>query len=127
MCASYDGQYAGRPVPFSRVPFLSLFQYMNGCLMRRPLRLLCLFVVSLISNGCTSPSRAGLPPDSPFREPVVMAKDLLPQGIAVGDVTATGALLWARTDGPAFVQVEWAPPSVWDTASRMATVIAPVA
>ena len=95
--------------------------------MRLPRRLLCLFVVSLISNGCTSPSRAGLPPDSPFREPVVLAKDLLPQGLAVGDVTATGALLWVRTDGPAFVQVEWAPPSVWDTASRMATVIAPVA
>jgi alkaline phosphatase D len=77
--------------------------------------------------GCTSPSREGLPPDSPFRDPVVLAPDLLPQGIAVGDVTATSALLWVRTEGVAFVQVEWAPPSVWGTASRMATVISPVA
>src|SRR3954471_10785677 len=100
---------------------------MKDCLMRLPRRLLCLVVFWLLSNACTSPSRAGLPPDSPFREPVVLAKDLLPQGIAVGDVTATRALLWIRTDGPAFVQVEWAPPSVWDTASRLATVIAPVA
>lgn len=82
---------------------------------------------SLLLLGCTSPSREGLPPDSPFRDPVVLAADLLPQGIAVGEVTATSALLWVRTDGPASVQVEWAPPSVWETASKMATVMSPVA
>ena len=86
---------------------------------------MALAVVMPIS--CTSPSREGLPPDSPFRDSVVLAADLVPQGIAVGEVTATSALLWLRTDGPALVQVEWAPPSVWETASKMATVISPVA
>ncbi|ALA57360.1 alkaline phosphatase D family protein [Nitrospira moscoviensis] len=85
----------------------------------------CVAAVTVL--GCVSPSREGLPPDSPFREPAVRAADLLPQGITVGDVTPTSALLWVRTDGPALVQVEYAPPSVWDQASRMATVVSPVA
>ena len=32
-----------------------------------------------------------------------------------------------RLCGAALVQVEWAPPSVWETASKMATAVAPVA
>lgn len=95
--------------------------------MRFTYQLACLFLVALMPLSCTSASREGLPPDSPFRESVVLASDLLPQGVAVGDVAATRTLLWVRTEGPALVQVEWAPPSVWKTASKMATVIAPVA
>ena len=53
--------------------------------------------------------------------------NLLPQGIAVGDVTSQSALLWLRTDGSMTVQVEWAPVAVWDTLSKMATAVAPVA
>lgn len=83
-------------------------------------------VLSILCVSCISPSREGLPPDSPFRDPVVIKPDLLPQGIAVGDVSAQGALVWVRTGGPALVQVEWAPSSVWKTASRMATAVAPV-
>src|SRR5215217_6683322 len=95
--------------------------------MRLSARLWSAVVLSSIQIGCVSPSREGLPPDSPFRERVVLAADLLPQGIAVGDVTATSALIWVRTEGPAFVQVEWAQPSVWKQVLKMATVIAPVA
>lgn len=45
----------------------------------------------------------------------------------MGDVTSNSALLWMRTDGSAMVQVEWAPPSVWETVSKIATAVAPVA
>jgi alkaline phosphatase D len=76
--------------------------------------------------SCVSPSREGLPPDSPFREPVILAEDLLPQGIAVGDVSSSSALLWVRTGGPATVQIEWAPPALWEQVSKLATVSAPV-
>jgi alkaline phosphatase D len=44
----------------------------------------------------------------------------------VGDVTSNSALIWVRTDGSAMVQVEWAPPSLWESVSNMATAIAPV-
>lgn len=84
-------------------------------------------LLALVSASCTSASREGLPPSSPFRVVGVVKPDVLPQGIAVGDVTARGALLWVRTEGPAFVQVEWAPPSVWEAASKMASAVAPVA
>ena len=55
-----------------------------------------------------------------------LASDLLPQGMAVGDVSSHRALLWLRTDGPASVQIEWAPLSLWETASNLATVVAPM-
>ena len=76
--------------------------------------------------SCVSPSREGLPPNSPFGDSVVLAADLLPQGIAVGDVSATGAVLWVRTEGPAIVQVEWASLSLWETVSKRGTAMAPV-
>lgn len=95
--------------------------------MRFPYQLVCLFILAFIPLSCTSASREGLPPDSPFRESIILATDIVPQGTAVGDVTSHGALVWVRTDGPAMVQVEWAPPSVWETISRMATAVAPVA
>lgn len=94
--------------------------------MRRLLAVFCSCLSAWSPWGCVSPSREGLPADSPFRESVVLAEGLLPQGIAIGDLTQTSALLWLRTDGPALVQVEWAPPSVWDMIRKMATITAPV-
>lgn len=84
----------------------------------------CLLAVLPLS--CVSSSREGLPPNSPFGDAVVLAADLVPQGIAVGDVSATSALLWVRTDGPAMVQVEWATPALWEKVSTLGTVVAPV-
>jgi alkaline phosphatase D len=84
----------------------------------------CLLVVFPVS--CVSPSREGLPPGSPFLESAALAGDFLPQGIAVGDVSSSSALLWVRTGGPATVQIEWATPAMWESVSKLATVIAPV-
>jgi alkaline phosphatase D len=84
----------------------------------------CLLVVFPV--GCVSPSREGLPPGSPFLESAALAGDFLPQGIAVGDVSSSSALLWVRTGGPATVQIEWATPALWENVSKLATVIAPV-
>jgi alkaline phosphatase D len=95
--------------------------------MHIALALFCSGLLASLPISCTSPSREGLPPNSPFQESVVLAKDLLPQGIAVGDVTSHSAALWVRTDGPAVVQVEWATPSTWETISKLATAVAPVA
>ena len=83
-------------------------------------------LLSIGPIGCTSASREGLPPGSPFLDAGVMKPEVLPQGIAVGDVSSQGALLWVRTEGPASVQVEWAPLSVWQSASKMASTVAPV-
>ena len=90
-----------------------------------PLTYTVLLASALVS--CTSPSRQGLPPNSSPQDTGGIAGNLLPQGIAVGDINATSALLWVRTHGPAMVQVEWATPSAWKTISKMATAVSPVA
>lgn len=84
------------------------------------------FLMASGPSGCVSPSREGLPADSPFQEPVILADDLLPQGIAVGDVSATAAILWVRTNGPATVRIEWATPALWDNVSKSAVASATV-
>ena len=91
---------------------------------RLPLLLLLAAIVTIA--GCTAPSREGLPPGSPFAETDTASTNLLPQGIAMGDVTSQSALLWLRTDGPITVQVEWAPVAIWDRVSKMGTAVAPV-
>ncbi|ULA63746.1 MAG: Phosphodiesterase/alkaline phosphatase D [Nitrospira sp.] len=95
--------------------------------MRHLVFLVPAILLALVSVSCTSASREGLPPSSPFRVAGVVTPEVLPQGVTVGDVTAQGALLWVRTEGPALVQVEWAPPSVWEAASKMASAVSPVA
>ncbi len=96
--------------------------------MMGPLPILFLFLAALVSlSSCTSASREGLPPGSPFAETAPASANLLPQGIAVGDVTSQSALLWLRTDGPMLVQVEWAPVAAWDLVTKMGTAVAPVA
>ena len=87
-----------------------------------------LLLASLVSlSSCAAASREGLPPGSPFADTSAVSTKLLPQGIAVGDVTSHSALLWLRTDGPMMVQLEWAPVAAWDIVSKMATAVAPVA
>ncbi len=63
---------------------------------------------------------------SSFEGKPFMISDVLPQGVAVGEVTAQSALLWLRTDGPASVQVEWATISRWERASKLAAIVNPV-
>ena len=94
--------------------------------MHRVWILLPVCLLAVVPLSCVSPSREGLPPNSPFGDAVVLTTNLVPQGIAVGDVSATSALLWVRTDGPATVQVEWATPALWEKVSTLGTVVAPV-
>ncbi|MGH7183789.1 MAG: alkaline phosphatase D family protein [Nitrospiraceae bacterium] len=95
--------------------------------MMRQFRLLLLLACMPVVFGCVSASRDGLPPGSPFAEIAAVSTNLLPQGIALGDVTGESVLLWLRTDGPMEVQVEWAPVAVWDSLSKMATAVTPMA
>lgn len=96
--------------------------------MTGPLPLHFLLLTALVSfSSCAATHREGLPPGSPFADTAAVSTNLLPQGIAIGDVTSQSALLWLRTDGPMMVQVEWAPVAAWDTLLKMATAVAPVA
>ncbi|MCP9446976.1 MAG: alkaline phosphatase D family protein [Nitrospira sp.] len=94
--------------------------------MRGVALLLFAWMVVWGTPGCVSPSREGLPPSNPFLAPIVLAEDLLPQGMAVGDVSSSSAVIWVRTDGPALVQIEWATPAQWEAVSKMGTARAPV-
>ncbi len=90
------------------------------------------FTVVLAFTNCTSPSKEGLPPGSPFADTQVSAKPArivgpLPHGIAVGDVSSHSAILWLRTDGPKAVQVEWASVEAWEKISLSASVFPPTA
>ncbi len=96
--------------------------------MMGPLSIPLLLLATLVSlSSCAAKYREGLPPGSPFADTAAVSTNLLPQGIAVGDVTSQSALLWLRTDGPMMVQLEWAPVAAWDIASKMGTAVAPVA
>jgi alkaline phosphatase D len=86
-----------------------------------------LLAIALSLFNCTGSYREGLPPGSPFAAPPAATSKVLPQGIAIGDVTSQSALLWLRTDGSMKVEVEWAPVAAWETVSKMATAVAPVA
>lgn len=77
--------------------------------------------------SCAPSYREDLPPGSPFAAPSAVTSKALPQGTAIGDVTSQSALLWLRTDGQMRVQVEWASVAAWETVSKMATAVAPVA
>jgi alkaline phosphatase D len=84
------------------------------------------FTFIALSVGCAAFSDEGVRTSGVFEEQSYLDSDLLPQGVAIGDVSSERALLWLRTDGPATVQIEWAPLSLWERASRLATVVAPV-
>ncbi|WP_455377769.1 alkaline phosphatase D family protein [Petrachloros mirabilis] len=84
------------------------------------LKILVFFILVFSPTAaCTSVSREGLPPGSPFAEETIAPKPPqvigpLPDGIAVGDVSSHSAVLWLRTDGPKSVRVEWAPVEAWE-------------
>ena len=83
-------------------------------------------IVCFFMGSCTSASREGLPPGSPFASVTPSGEVLLPQGTAIGDVTSQSAVLWIRTEGPKSVQVEWASVEAWKKISAMASVQSPV-
>lgn len=65
------------------------------------MRSLALVAVAWL-QGCEPTGIAPIPPSSPFPGSAV-----LEQGVAVGDVTSTSAVLWSRTVGPSTVRIEW--------------------
>ncbi|MDR4469581.1 MAG: alkaline phosphatase D family protein [Nitrospira sp.] len=79
-----------------------------------------------LSVDCSGFSDESIRTSSSSDEISFLDSKLLPQGVAVGDVSSERALLWLRTDGPAQVRVEYAPPSLWEQASKLATAVAPV-
>ncbi len=94
--------------------------------MRTLFPVACSLALASFLVSCALFADESVRPSSSFEERSFLASDRLPQGVAVGDVSSHRALLWLRTDGPASVQIEWAPLSVWETASKQATVVAPV-
>lgn len=94
--------------------------------MHRWLLLVGSFTFVALSVGCAAFSDEGVRTSGSFEEQSYLDSDLLPQGVAIGDVSSDRTLLWLRTDGPAAVQIEWAPLSLWERASKLATVVAPV-
>lgn len=84
-----------------------------------------LFAVCPVLSGCPAWSGQSIgSQDSSSEENPVSGSGLLPQGVAIGDVSSQRALLWLRTDGAAVVQVEWAPLSAWKQVSTSSTVVA---
>ena len=63
-----------------------------------------LFIV-LVS--CAPTYKEGLPPGGPFVEVAYAPITPFPQGIASGDVTEDGAVIWTRSEGPRTIQAEW--------------------
>ncbi len=94
--------------------------------MHLVVRLTCLLTLVSLSLGCTAFFDEGIRTSGSVEEQSYLDSDLLPQGVAIGDVSSERALLWLRTDGPAQVRVEWAPLSLWEQASKLATAVAPV-
>lgn len=88
---------------------------------------MCAFLVTAISLSCTTPSPKGDQVSRPGGESTFLVVDLLPQGIAIGDVSSDRAWLWLRTAGPAVVQIEWAPLTAWEQVSQTASAVASVA
>ncbi len=85
------------------------------------------FVVPMLLGmaACTSASREGLPPGSPFADQALSGQELLPYGTAVGDVTNRSAVLWLRTEGPKAVQIVYASREAWEKMSALASVQVP--
>lgn len=94
------------------------------------MRLLFLFVglfsVCFILSGYSTWSGQSIDSHDSSAGDLVSGSGALPQGVAIGDVSAQRALLWLRTVGAAVVRVEWAPLSAWRQVSPSATVVASV-
>jgi alkaline phosphatase D len=85
-----------------------------------------LFAVCSVLGGCPAWFGQSIGSQDSSEVTPVSGSELLPQGVAIGDVSSHRALLWVRTDGAAVVRVEWAPMSVWEQVSKLGTVVAPV-
>lgn len=83
-------------------------------------------ILVVLSVDCRGFSDESIRTGSSSEEISFLDSKLLPQGVAVGDVSSERALLWFRTDGPAQVRVEYAPSSLWEQVSKLATAVAPV-
>ena len=94
--------------------------------MRLLFLLVGLLAACSVLGGCPAWSGQSIGSQESSEATPVSGSGLLPQGVAIGDVTSQGALLWLRTDGAAVVRVEWAPVSVWKQVSTSATVVAPI-
>ncbi|MDH5726837.1 MAG: PhoD-like phosphatase N-terminal domain-containing protein, partial [Nitrospira sp.] len=94
--------------------------------MRTLFLAVCSLILASLFVSCALFPSESVRSNSLVQETSFLVSDLLPQGVAVGDVSSNRALLWLRTDGPASVQIEWAPLSLWETASKLATAVAPV-
>ncbi len=94
--------------------------------MHRWLLLIRSLTFVALSVGCAAFSDEGVRTSSSVEAQSYMDSDLLPQGVAIGEVSSERALLWLRTDGTASVQIEWAPILLWEQASKLATVVASV-
>ena len=73
--------------------------------------------LAVILLQCTSPSRPGLPPGSPFAPDNPTEAPSFKHGVAVGDVTSGSAQLWTRTTEPSTVRIEWGSEPEWQTPS----------
>jgi alkaline phosphatase D len=90
--------------------------------MRQRFLLVGFFAACSFLWGCLAWSHQSPAPGNLSEGNSVLGPGLLPQGIAIGDVSSQRALLWLRTDGAAVVRVEWAPLLVGEQVSTTATV-----
>jgi alkaline phosphatase D len=77
--------------------------------------------IMLISMGllfsvvnCSSPSHPGSHPGSPSDTASSSLTGAVSHGVATGDVTSDAAVIWLRTDGPAQIEVRFAPLNNWE-------------
>lgn len=89
----------------------------------KPVKLLALCLVAVAAlTSCTSASSEVFHSDRPIPQTTAPTETLLPEGLAVGDMTSRSAVLWLRTDGSKAVQVLWAPLDDWKKMGAMASV-----
>ncbi len=94
--------------------------------MRQLVRFVGPFAICSVLSSCLAWSDQSIGSQGSSEGSGVSGSRLLPQGIAIGDVSSQRALLWVRTDGAAVVRVEWAPLSVSEQAIESATVVPPI-
>lgn len=71
--------------------------------MRRLFLFVGLFTVCPVLSGCPAWPGQNIGSQDLSAENPGLASGLLPQGVAIGDVSSQRALLWLRTDGAAVV------------------------
>lgn len=64
------------------------------------------FVLLGALTHCSSDSKLGLPPGSPFADDAVPVSPAIAHGVAAGDVSSRSAFIWFRTNEPSEIRVE---------------------